>query len=110
MVSPIHTNWSEEKLIGTVAELGLFAIDHGVGEAIHVAGRLPDLRVHDDGGVEALHVVAALNEVTPPSLLDIVTQLDSEGAVVIEAVIAAVDFGGLKNETAAFAQADDVFH
>ena len=97
-------------MIGTVAEFGLFAIDHGVGETIYVARCLPDLRVHDDGGIEALYVVAALHEVPPPSLLNIVTQLDSKGSVVIEAVIAAVDFGRLENKTAAFTQADYVFH
>ena len=106
----IYSDWGEEKLVGTVAELGLFAIDHGVGETIHVAGGLPNLRMHDDGGIKALYVVAALHKVAPPSLLNIVTQLDSEGAVVIEAVVAAVDFGGLKNKTAALTQADDVFH
>jgi hypothetical protein len=66
--------------------------------------------VHDDGRIEALYVVAALHKVAPPSLLNIVTQLDSEGPVVIEAVIATVDFGRLENKTAAFTQADDVFH
>ena len=106
----IYSYGGEEKLIGTVAELGLFAIDHGVGESIHVSRCLPYLRVHDDGRIEALYVVAALHKVAPPSLLNIVTQLDSEGPVVIEAVVAAVDFGGLKNKTAALTQADDVFH
>jgi hypothetical protein len=43
-------------------------------------------------------------------LLNIVTQFDSEGAIVIEAVVAAVDFGGLENKTAAFTQTDNVFH
>ena len=106
----IHSDGGEEKLISTIAEFGFFAIDHGVGETIHVARRLPYLWVHDNGGIQALHIVAALNEVTPPSLFNIVSQFDSEGTVVIEAVIATVDFGGLKDETAAFAEADDVFH
>ncbi len=72
-VFAIYADGGEEKLIGTVAEFGLFAIDHGVGETIYVARCLPDLWVHDDGGIEALYVVAALHEVPPPSLLNIVT-------------------------------------
>ena len=106
----VYIDGGEEELIGAVAELRLFTVDHGIGKAIDVAGSFPDLWVHDDSGVEALHIVAALHEVAPPSLLDIVTQFDTEGAVVVKAIVAAVNFGGLKNETAAFAQADDIFH
>ena len=60
--------------------------------------------------IQALYVISVINHRSPPSLLNIVTQLDSKGSVVIEAVIAAVDFGRLENKTAAFTQADYVFH
>ena len=38
------------KMVCAVARLGFLAVDHRVIEAADMAGRLPDLRVHDDGG------------------------------------------------------------
>ena len=45
----------------------------------------------DDRGVEADDVIAAVDEVLPPGLLDVVLQFDAEGAVIEEAVEAAVE-------------------
>ncbi len=87
-----------------------------------MAGALPDLRVHDDRAVEAGHfvgfgrtggggeVVVTGDHVAPPGFLDVPLQLDAERAVVPEAVEAAVDFAGLKEESPAFAEGDEFFH
>ena len=100
----------EEELVGAVAHLGLLAVDERVGEVVDVARSLPGRRVVDDRGIEADDVVATVDEILPPGLLDVVLQLDAEGAVVEEAVEAAVDVGGREDEPAAFAQVDDGFH
>ena len=71
---------------------------------------LPDLRVHDDRRIEAFDIVAAMHHVAPPGLFDVVAQFDAERAVIIKAVVTAVDFGGRENESAALAKADNFFH
>ncbi len=89
-----------------------------VGEAADVAGGDPDFGVHDDGGVEADHVeevsvgagAGAFDDVLPPGFLEVSFEIDAEGAVVPEAVDAAVDFGGGEDEAFAFAEGDDFFH
>src|SRR5690606_15649188 len=51
-----------------------------------------------------------LHDVGPPRILEVTFQLHAQGAVVPEAVDAAVDFGGLPDEAAAAAEGDDVVH
>ena len=97
-------------LVHAEARLALLAVAHDVAETVHVTGGFPDFRVADDGGVQADHVVAFFDHVEPPLAFDRALQGDPVGAVVPEAVEAAVDFGALKYEAAPFAQADDLFH
>ena len=96
--------FEDENLIGAVAAFGLAAIDHRILEVTDVAGGFPYFRVHDDRAVEADHVFAGLDNGFPPALFDVALQLDAERAVVPEAVDAAVDFRGLENKAAAFAE------
>ena len=56
-----------------------------------MAGRDPDLRVHEDPGVEPDDVVALLDHRPPPGALDVVLELDAERPVVPDGVDAAVD-------------------
>ena len=78
----------------------------------------PDLRVHDDRAVETDHLKLAAvgaerrvaNHNQPPGVLEIALQLDTERAVVPEAVDPAVDFAALKNEPPPLAQGDDALH
>ena len=75
-----------------LAETGLAAaaIHQRIGEVVDVSGGLPDTRVHQDAGVEALNVLA-IGHSTPPGLLDIAQQLDPERPVIPAAIEAAVD-------------------
>ena len=87
--------------------MALPALDQGVGEALDVAGGLPDAGVHEDGGVQADHVVALVDDGAPPGVLDVALELDAQGAVVPGGAEAAVDLGAGEDEAAAFAQRDD---
>ena len=97
-------------LVHAETRLALLAVAHDVAETVDVSGGFPDFRVADDGGVQADHVVAFFDHVEPPLAFHRALQGDPVGAVVPEAVEAAVNFRTLKNETAPFAQADDLFH
>src|SRR5262249_28329130 len=55
-------------------------------------------------------VVVPGDHVAPPRLLDVALQLDSERAVVPEAVEPPVDFARLKEEPAPLAQRDQLVH
>src|SRR5262249_60128581 len=87
-------------IVGAEAILALLAIHERIGEAGDVTGRLPDLGMHQDGGVEAFDVVTLVDHRTPPALLDVFLQLDAERPVVPDGAEAAVDLGGLKHEAA----------
>jgi len=66
--------------------------------------------VHEDGGLDADHVVAVLDESPPPGVADVALELDAKGAVVVGGGEAAVDFAGLEDEAPAFAEGDDFVH
>ena len=98
------------KLVCAVAGLAGFAVDHGIAESFLVPARLPHSAIHDDGAVHSDHVFAFVDDAAPPEILEVAFQFDPHRAVVPEAVETAVDFGGLENKAAAFAEADDFFH
>jgi hypothetical protein len=97
-------------LVGAKPPATLPAVDHGIGEVVDVAARLPHCRVHQDGGVQADHVRPPLNEVAPPYTLDVVLQLDAKRPVVPARSDAAVDLAGLEDEAPALAQGDEGIH
>ena len=97
-------------LVGPVAFFGEETIGHRVGEGGGMAAGFPDFRVHDDGGFKAGDVVALAGHGLPPGFLDVALEFGAQGAVIPEAVDAAVYLGGLENEAAAFAQRDNAFH
>ena len=90
-------------LVGAKPFLGQQAIDHQVAEGAGMAAGLPDLRMHDDGGFQSRHVIPLLGHRPPPGILDIALKLGAQRAVIPKTVQAAVDFRGLKNEPAPFA-------
>jgi hypothetical protein len=51
-----------------------------------------------------------LHHVAPPRFFDVALQFDAQRAVVPEAVDAAVNLARLKQETASFAQRNQLFH
>ena len=98
------------KLVGAVPFLGVLAVDHRVAEPAHVARGFPDPRIHDDRAIEPDHVVAHLDVVAPPGLLDIPLQLDAQRTVVPEAVDSAIDLARGEDEPSALAQRDQLVH
>ena len=81
------------------------ALHQRVGEARGgVAGCVPDLRRHEDGGIEADHVGALVDEGAPPVVLDVASHFDAEGAVVVGGGEAAVDFAGLEDKAASLGE------
>jgi hypothetical protein len=110
------------KMVVAVAAFRLPAIDHPVVEEIEVARTLPDLRVHDDRAIETGHLVGggspgerrqfvmAGHHVVPPAVLEIPLERHTEGAVIPEAVQAAVDLTRLKNEAAPLGERHDAIH
>src|SRR5207249_6725882 len=97
-------------LVGAEALVALLALDPRVGEVLNMTGRHPGLRVHDDAGVDADHVVAQLDHRTPPGLFDVVAQRDPQRPEVPEALQTAVNLTGLHKETATLRQRDQPLH
>src|SRR5207302_5912538 len=78
----------------------------------------PNILIHNNRAVEADHAdflaVRAgrrfADHVLPPGVLDVLLQLDAEGAVVPEAVDAAVDFARLEDEAGVLAELGELGH
>ena len=83
------------------------ALDERIAERADVAGRDPDLRVHQDPGIEPDDVVALLDHRPPPGPLDVVLELDAEGPVVPHGVDAAVDLARGEDEAAPLGERHD---
>ena len=98
------------QVIRTEAPLAGLAVHHRVGEAAHVTGHLPHARVLQDGRVEPHDVAPRGDHAPPPGVLDAPLELDAQGAVVVGVADAAVDLGGLEDESAAFAEGHDGVH
>ena len=107
-----------DQVIGSIARLRFLAIDHGVVKTTHVAGGDPGLGIHNDRAVHAHHFDVragrtggiAVDDVAPPSVLEISLEFDAVGAVVPETVDAAVDLGALEDKASSSAEGDDVLH
>ncbi len=109
-------------MIQPIAAFGFAAVDHLVGKQVVVSGHLPDLRVHDDRGLDphdveparscgiGQHRVVGHDHILPPRLPNVPLQLDPQRAVIPEAVLTTVDFRALKNEPAPLAKSDDLLH
>ena len=100
----------DARVVGAEAVLAVPAVDQRIGEAGDVAGRLPDLRMHQDRGIEALDVVPRVDHGVPPAVLHVLLELDAQRTVVPHRAEAAVDLGGLEDEAAALAEGDQLVH
>src|SRR6185295_7429216 len=84
--------------------------DEGVVEPGDVAARLPDLRGHDDRGLQPDDVVTELDHRTPPGAPDVASQLDAEGTVVPRRAQPSVDLAGLERDPPPLGEGRDGLH
>ena len=99
-----------DEFVGSVAHLAGLAVDEGVVEGGDVAGGYPDLRVHEDGRIQADVVGVFLHELLPPGLFDVVLELRAEGAVVPAVGKTAVDLAPGVDKAPVLAQGHELFH
>ena len=107
---PILLRHHGPPLVGPYQLLAVFAGAHRVAEGVHVAAGRPNGRMHDDAGIQTDDIVAVARHGLPPCVAKVALQFRAHRTVIPETVEAAVDFGGLENETAPLAEADDLFH
>ena len=96
-------------LVGAPPTLALAAVHQGVDEGLLVTRVLPCQRVHQDGAVQPLHVIPLIDVPPPPGIHDVVLQFDAHRAVIVQALQPAVDFGARVDDSAAFAERDELF-
>ena len=87
-----------------------FAFDERIGEGLGVTGGFPDGGIHNDGGVQPDYIVSLVDHRFPPLFFDIVFELDSQRAIVPEALQTSVDFGARVHKSPSFTQANDFVH
>src|SRR5262249_9489370 len=98
------------QVVGAVARFAFAAIYERVGKRGLVTRIAPDQPVHQDRRVQTLHVVAVVNDRTPPRAHHVVLQLDAQRAVIPGRSDATVNFRIGEDEAASLAQAHDPFH
>lgn len=83
--------------------MALVALCQGISKAVNVAAGNPNVRVHQDRGVDTYHIFTVAHHRLPPLVLDIPLELGSDRSVVIEAANASVDLAALEDESAPLA-------
>ena len=99
-----------QQVVLSEALVALAALDQGIAEILDVAAGLPGAGMHQDGGIEADHIVTAGDDGVPPCFLHVALELDAQRPIVPGRTEAAVDFAALKNESAALGQRQDFVH
>src|SRR3989338_1164944 len=88
----------------------LLALYQRVGETFGVAARLPHFLIHHDCRVKTKHVLASIDKLPPPNLLDIFFQESAVVPVIPKTGEPAVNFRAGEHKPASFAERDDFFH
>ena len=94
-------------LVGSPALVARPAVDKRVDERLEVAGRLPDLGVRDDRGLDGNDVVPVAHHRAPPGVPHVAEHQRAEGPVVVGRADAAVDLGGGEDEAPSLRKVDD---
>ena len=97
-------------LIRAESGLGEKAVAHGIGKSPDVSGGGEHGLVGEDGSIESENVVAFLDVLSPPVVLEVTFEFRSEWAVVPATIQPAVEFGRLKDESTSLAQGDNFLH
>ena len=61
-----------DEYIGAVPLLGVLVVDKRIIEGTHMSGRFPNLRVHEDAGIDSHYILVEADHRVPPVLFDIV--------------------------------------
>ena len=108
--SAFRTLFAGLDLVRSKALLTLAAVDQRVRKSRLMTGISQNESVHQDGSVQAFHIVALVNVCPPPRALDVVFELDAHWAIIPGALEAAVKLAALKEKAAPLAQRHNLFH
>ena len=89
------------EFVGAETPVTVLALDERVGKSSGMARGDPSFRVHEDGCVDAIDVVAFFYPKTPPSVHDILFKHNAERAEIPGAGEAAINVGAGKDKPAA---------
>ena len=81
-----------------------------IDESIHMPTRLPDLLIHQNRRINAVHIITLIHKPAPPQIHDITLQLHAQRAIVPGARKTAIHIRPLINKAAALTQANNCFH
>ncbi len=85
--------------IGAVALFRVAVVDQRVVECVYVTRRFPYRGVHEDSRVDTYDVFVEQCHCVPPVALDIVLELYSVLAVIVDCCESVIDFRRLKHKT-----------
>ena len=90
-IIPFFLQVGLDELVRALTVLAGAAVDQGVGKATEMTGGFPRAWVHQDGRIEPHHIGPIVDEMLPPSLLDVGFQLDPHRPIIPGVGQAAVD-------------------
>jgi hypothetical protein len=109
-----HTLWVYagifEQMVRTKALLRLYVFYERIGKSTYVTRGLPDILVHEDGRIYAVHIITIIDELLPPQSLDIVLESEPERCVIPRAGKSSVDLRSLENKAATLAESYERIH
>ena len=95
------------KQVRAMPPMALFALSQRISEAVNVTAGNPNVRVHQDRGVDTDHILTVAHHRFPPLILYVPLEFNTYRSVVVKAADASVDLAAREDESAPFAQADD---
>jgi hypothetical protein len=95
-------------MVEPVALLGCLVIDQWIGKAFFVPGISEHVAVGQKAGFNTFNVIPLVNIVPPPSTLEVVFELNSQGTIIVCSLKSAVDFRAGEDEPTTLAEGDDL--
>ena len=75
-----------------------------------MAGVAPNLPIHQDGRIEALHIITIIDVGTPPVGYELVLELNAKGSKIVGTLQPTIDLGTGKDKTTTLAERNDLIH
>ena len=85
--------------IRTISLLGVLVVDERVIESAYVTRCLPDLRMHENAGIDSHYILVEPGHRIPPIGLDVVLEFNTELSIVIDSTQSIIDFAGREYES-----------
>ena len=99
-----------EDMVGAVAAMINRVLTQRINKRIDMPARPPNLLIHQNRRVDAIHIVALIDEHFPPQIHDVALQSDAQRTIIPSSAKTTINIRPLINKAAALRQTHQIFH